>query len=293
MFRLASRKGKALAKFQALAIREREGWRPTEVDHIACTSAGWRAVGASAIGSAHQVQNTARQDAFAICMVGEAVIAVCADGLSSASQSHVASTFAVEYVKEALKDTLQKRPDAGERMIIKCIKKASFELAQMFTALNQGKDEKFCYYTTIIGVVIKNESGLFFNHGDGAGIAFTRANDRDYSLFVMTSPEHGEFSGQVFPLLEEGFQEHFRVSEFSGADRIIMMTDGVAEFALNESENGPQPEFISAFDEAMLTTAVSETSKKLCDYLLSDRANAASPDDKTLVWIERRSDCNL
>lgn len=266
-------------------------WKPPEIEREACTSNKWRIIGASAIGSGHRHDGTVRQDAFALHALGEFVVAVVADGLSSASLSHVASNFAAQRMAASLVAACEsKKAHTSWDDLAKSAKAAALELAWLFHEVSHHQPESQSFYTTLLGVVATRDAGILFNIGDGAAIAFNRANEETFQPYWFLPPEHGEFSGQVHPLLPDGFQQHFRVARFERCDRIILMTDGVGEFALDESESGPKKEFIQAFDDVMRAGAADETARSLGEYLNSDRANAASLDDKTLVWIQSLPD---
>ena len=287
--RLRSPQSGLLAELRALRAGAELTWTPSASDLILCESSRWRVVGASVIGAAHEENGLPRQDAIAAATIGDLVIAACADGLSSASYSHVASRFAVDYMVQALTATLQAK-GSDWRRIRNCIRSTASTLADLFSAESDGRDEGNSLYTTLIGVVTSEKRGLFFNHGDGAAISFDNANSGKFSSFELSSPEHGPYSGQVYPLIREDFEQHFRISTLSNPDRLLLMTDGVAEFVLDATETGPHVEFITSFDHAVRTVVGHQSAIELGDFLASQRVNEATRDDKSLIWIERKVD---
>jgi serine/threonine protein phosphatase PrpC len=265
-----------------------ENWRPVDVELISSVCSSWRIFGASVIGPGHVKSGGVRQDAFSVEVVDDVVIAVVADGLSSASLSHVAATAATKHMAAHLANAVRD----GSRLVnwraLEALAKTiGHELASGFEQSNQDLAN---YYTTILGVVVGGDRGFMFNVGDGALIAFRDANKSLLNDFVISEPEHGQYHGEVFPLLTHDFDVHFRIKRFGFADRIVLMTDGVTDFALSSDESSPQFEFMQAFDEVMTTTNDVDAAKELAEYLRGDRVSAINNDDKTIIWLGRIAD---
>jgi hypothetical protein len=73
----------------------------------------------------------------------------------------------------------------------------------------------------------------------------------------------------------------------------MLMTDGVADFVLNSSESGPLMEFIVPFYKAMNDGTAEHVANELGEYLAGVRANAASRDDKTVIWLQQHRSNDL
>jgi hypothetical protein len=140
-------------------------------------------------------------------------------------------------------------------------------------------------YTTILGAICGPEFILTFNFGDGAVAAFNCSGGQ-YVPRSFLGPEHGDYSGEVYPLLPDGFDDHLRIAVTPRAERVLVATDGVADFALLDDETDVKAEFALNFDQAMRKLRSTGAARELAGYLRGAQASSVNADDKTLLWVE-------
>lgn len=258
---------------------------PRETEECSISNCGIRGVGASVIGPTHKASGGVRQDSFVMRQTANFVIAIAADGLGSAAFSHAASFFACRVGAKCIAHGIQAQNGrCTELDAVRIVRQALWQIAcALDNAEKRGAPGPM--YTTLLGAVCSPEFTLTFNFGDGAVIAFDTGGG-GYVRRSFLGPEHGGYSGEVYPLLPEGFDEHLRVDVTSHAQRIFIATDGVADFALRDDETDMKPEFALKFNEAIGALSSEQACRELVNYLQGGRASSVNADDKTLLWLE-------
>jgi hypothetical protein len=300
---------------------------PKEIRHAAIEAGGWVVQAASVIGPSHVLRKEPRQDEFAMAIEGPFCIAAVADGLGSAPLSQVGSALAVRETvlqlatllkgadpKTQPVDTLrfpgfetptQKRswlswlighrapnppPPPSiplalkiEEVLLGIREELWKRAAQANTGSRDGLD------TTILGVVLTKESGLFFHCGDGAGIAAEEVGRGQFETAVYSEPENGEFSNITFPLTLETAKAHIRCKPFQLKGPVFLMSDGAMPFAADSRAHGLQlrRNFLEPIDKHLASVPLAAGAEDLAKTLDSEDARASESDDKTLLVIRR------
>jgi hypothetical protein len=226
-----------------------------------------------------------RQDSFVIKAIGAFLVVIAADGLGSAQFSHAASWFACQWAGERITRAMRARSGScAEAEVEAAVRQSLLEVARYLDRAEQ-RGAPGPMYTTILGAVCGPDFILTFNFGDGAVAAFNSSGGH-YVQRSFLGPEHGDYSGQVFPLLPDGFDDHLRIAVTPQAERVLVATDGVADFALLDDETDLKAEFALNFDQAMRKLRGPQAARELAGYLRGTQAASVNADDKTLLWVE-------
>ena len=139
------------------------------------------------------------------------------------------------------------------------------------------------FSATLMGAFYDGTKGMFFHIGDGAGIAFL---DDNYQNFVISEPENGAYACETFFYTMHEWKDYLRFTEFSNAQALVMMTDGVTGFVFDDfgrlRENFLLPIMQYLDDESHKDYALSA----LENTLGSKKAMHINSDDKTILWVK-------
>jgi hypothetical protein len=158
---------------------------------------------------------------------------------------------------------------------------ASLTLAR--NKLLQVADEKAAkisrFANTVVGVVCRGTHGIFFQLGDGAGVAF---NER-LELTALNFGYSKEYANETFFLSDANWEQYLKfVPIFRVSTNIVLMTDGVTPFAFDG--NIPQTEFFDPLISFLRQHPIDIGASAVSRLLNEDDARSQVSDDKTLFW---------
>jgi hypothetical protein len=247
------------------------------------TTPSWKILGDSCTGTSHLQRNTACQDFWKHAVYGEnqewLAIAV-ADGAGSAKYGEVGAEYACNQMMGALEIlSSEKQTDRDEifKIIADIHAKLKIEAERMQTTPR----ELAC--TLLIAVLGPNRAA-FFQIGDGFIII-----PADNAYRTVFWPEETEYANATFFLTENNYEKSVQFVEMdSTVNEIAIMTDGLQRLAVNFEHKIPYDKFILPIFEAMNANLSSEAlQEEFRKFLNSDRVNARTDDDKTLVLAKR------
>lgn len=277
---------------------------------VAVNLAGsWSSIGASVIGPSHETTESVRQDEFADAIIGKFYVGAVCDGMGSALYAHfgaaTCSAHVVQTISVALEHldagievtpdtevTLRSDANPSEEHTLSLRLVILDAITQVRERLQPTHREiggviKPLYDTTLIGVICGERSGFFFHVGDGCGVAAEAPEAGQFRVVTISSPENGDFSDVTFPVTMNDFHDHFRITPFSNADAIFLMTDGVTPFALEYDEQSLKPRFLQPIDAYLSENRSEDGAAQLLDTLNSESIRKSDSDDKTLLWVRR------
>ena len=284
-------------------------------------SSHWRVVAASAQGSAHISQQKPCQDAFAIRTTDSGwIVAIVADGAGSAEFAEVGAALVVDILATHLVSNLPTESATSSSTLAESfrhilesgIQKARRELAErqlgelvsrgpndpeLTAIIEQRKHDEAGdaihsrllrkYHATLVGTVAGPSGGLFFHIGDGAGVA-TRADNLE--SYVLSEPRNGDSSEETYFFTERDWKDNLRVADFGAEhDLLVLMSDGAMVFAMAPKLKGLHVPFIAPINKFMRDNWSATAGVALRNTLDSEQSRNLTPDDKTLIWILRRS----
>jgi hypothetical protein len=245
----------------------------------------WSWAAASRRGVSHERHGEPRQDAFRI--VGEpdgagALVAVACDGAGSAPRGGVGATIAARVLAGCAQAWLDHAGRLPHPDVMACwMLLARHRIAQAAAA--HGLEP--CEFATTAVMAMSDASVTVTVHvGDGAVVARDAVTG---DWLALSWPEHGEYANTT-RFLTDADGPAIRVAVHDGCiDRIAVMTDGLERLALNFAATRVHAAFMEPMAAPLAVNGAAGLdaglSCALRAYLGSDRVNACTDDDKTLL----------
>jgi serine/threonine protein phosphatase PrpC len=234
----------------------------------------------SICGALHSSKNLPCQDYAYFRRKGKKIVAVVSDGAGSAKFGK----FGAKIIAETVCNTLLK---CGINNVKQAIENAIYIARDkvVFHRLNQSQSESGLsdFSATLVGFFYDGRKGVFFHIGDGAALAFL---DKDNKNIAISEPENGAFPCETYFFTMPDWKNNLRFTEFSNAEKLVLMTDGVTGFVFDDfgqiRENFLFPIMRYLDDEPRKTYAL----KALENTLGSTKAMRINSDDKTILWVK-------
>jgi hypothetical protein len=248
---------------------------------------GWKYAAASVIGTSHQTRDDSVCQDCNACAYIEAqstLVSIVSDGAGSAAHSEVGSKLTCEYVlrrvKETDSETLLTRPFAED--VLAGLRGELLELAE------QGSLKIREFACTMLVAIVQNERAAFWQIGDGA-MCFRVSGEDHYNYAFW--PEKGDFANVTFFVTDDHAADHL---EFDAPEcqiiELAVFSDGLERLALDFVNGEVHAAFFRGLLPYLNTVSPGpspELSSQLDAFLSSERVNARTDDDKTLVLASR------
>jgi len=236
-------------------------------------------VGCSVKGPSHEKENKRCQDNWDGTQLADSRFALAvADGLGSASDSHIGSEVASETVVEHLEQVVQEE-DLEETSLRDAFKQA-FKSAR--SALQDEADRQ--------GLEIKDlNTTLLAAAGGLSGVAAAAVGDggiikvyRDqFDIFVPR--EESEYANRTTPIQSDHWEDSYRFEYSEQVDGVAAFTDGLENFAWDGKDEPQAALFEQFFNFVWYTTDADRITDELGDFLNHERYRNISDDDKTIA----------
>lgn len=241
----------------------------------------------SAMGTRHEQRGQPCQDYGSYRVEGVYLLGAVADGAGSAKHSEIGAQIAVESALDAIAIQLQGHSESSCEDMREA---APAFFAQVFdellSALKQAAEEISCDLKdlgcTLLAFVAAPDWVAAMQVGDGFMVVRS-SEDELYDL--LFKPDKGEFINETIFVTSDRAAESLRVC-VKPSDRpfICAATDGLERVAVHLHDWYPHTPFFSPF-EACLRQLPTQKERDLYlkTFLESDRLNAKTDDDKTLL----------
>ena len=237
-----------------------------------------RVIATKITGGLHVSKKTPCQDFYQYACSGNKLVAVVSDGAGSAKYGKIGAKVICETLVNVLINTPLKN---AEDAVIKAISRAREKL--VIHRLNKSKSEYeiLNFSATIVGVVYHKNRGVFFHIGDGAGIAM-HGNDK----YTISRPANGNFSCETYFYTMNNWEDCLRFTKIERADSLLLMTDGVTNFALSDDMCKLKNGFIEPINKYLKNeTNKTRALTALNNTLNTKQARKLNSDDKTFLWV--------
>ena len=242
----------------------------------------WQIIGASVQGTSHRVAGRGCDDAFAFKADTAGCVAVAvADGAGSAEHSAAGARYAVESAVEFALAALahsEVTPSALHDLLQSTFAHTADRLREIATFGGPTARELAC---TLLVVVAGPDFVGAAQIGDGAVVV-----NFEGEIEGLTAPQRYEYLNQTTFLTGDDYLGDLTIACASQrVSQFAMVTDGLQGIAFDLANDQPfQPFFRTLFTFAERRSA---TDLEVAQFLNSDRVNAATDDDKTLVLVSR------
>lgn len=286
----------------------------------------WTVISSSVRGVRHEKEDGVCQDDAYSWIRGDWFFAAVSDGAGSASYSATGSSHIVRTVVEAVRDHASSDTPVSEEewrpVIESAIQSARETLpvsdlptngqpntasddatrrtAEAGTAINEEEPEDESrpknplapFHATLVGAIgHADRGGLFFQIGDGAGVACAVPN-WDAALSV-SEPENGRYAGETFFYTQPQWRRHLRITPFSADTNLVtLMTDGATPFALNSDGSGLEEPFIRPVTSYLEGVDPKAGAQTLAQTLAGEDVRSITSDDVTFLWARKTNDAS-
>lgn len=246
----------------------------------------WKAIAGSAIGTRHQQKQVPCQDYGNYIIADSLMIGAIADGAGSAKHADVGARLAVETALSEL---------AACRWLQEIDQISESEARTLFTevfvkvitvlqaqALDAGYPLEELACTLLIFVTTPDWIAAM-QIGDGFIVV---GDPQEGTYQLLFQPDKGEFINETMFVTVETVLDQMQVYAASGEipPFVCAATDGLEKVAIRMRDWVPYPPFFQPFVEGLKTVMeTTELQTHLQDFLESDRLNARTNDDKTLL----------
>jgi hypothetical protein len=254
----------------------------------------WKYGFASVAGTAHIRSSTPLQDAGRAEILPdvdgeEILVAVAADGAGSAVHSAIGAQLACGRFLHSLKNHFAEGgalAQLPETFIGDWIDKFQLEINDLASRAEQRAQDYAC---TLLAAVIGHNEAAYFQIGDGA-IVEALPNEKNQYRCVCW-PQQGEYANTTHFLTDaDAKQKIFCEVRTGPVDEVALFTDGLQSLVLDYRAQSAHAPFFAPLFAWLRPRAEGysgELSESLAAYLNSEKVNARTDDDKTLILATR------
>ncbi len=249
----------------------------------------WRAISRSSIGTSHKKQQLPCQD-YGRCIISQnIIIGAVADGAGSAKYSDIGAKFAVETALSYLWEFQKKKPYWQERsrprsdepvrkLFVKTLERVVTALQKQAVKGGYSLNDLAC---TLLVFVATPHWIAAMQIGDG--FIVVRCQEKDHQL--LFPPDKGEFINETTFVTSSNALNEMQVCVQPGKLMFICAsTDGLERVAIRLSDWTPFKPFFQPLEECLYEdTHLAQKDEYIRNFLDSDRLNARTDDDKTLL----------
>jgi Protein phosphatase 2C len=245
----------------------------------------WKAIARSSKGTSHKKLEICCQDYGNYKTIKtDLIIGAVADGAGSAKNSDLGAELAVTKIIQHLKKRFEKRTNfPNDEQEVKKIFAESLEKV-LKDLNNEAKNKNFSVddlACTLLAVVSKPEWFAAMQIGDGFVVIRSKEEEKYEILFP---PDKGEYINETTFVTSSNALNAMRVEVRSQPiEFICAATDGLERVAIDMKDWTPFSPFFQPLDKYMKETSDLETEDEIKNFLDSDRLNARTDDDKTLL----------
>jgi hypothetical protein len=261
------------------------------------SSAGWRYASASVVGTSHLKTETVCQDSHACVVITDdnqrpVLIAIVSDGAGSAKASQIGSALACDTIANCVSEYVERGGTLCEISRDDCARWVTeFARAIENRALEDGNASRD-YACTLLGAIVGEEHAVFFQIGDGA-LVVSDSEGSNYGYVFW--PDRGEYENTTYFATEKNAVEQLQFDSVRRCvTEIALFSDGLQRLALNYQLSTAHDPFFKGLFPAVRSQPEGKSEilcESLVQFLGSERVNARTDDDKTLILATRLS-CN-
>ena len=250
----------------------------------------WKCVAASAVGTAHTKRHEPCQDAFGQRRLPNGLLLMAvADGAGSARYSAHGAKTAVTVALASMEDELRFKTPTDEqtwtRVMTAVFQKAGAAVSDQAQSHGASPRE---YASTLLVVAASDNWIVSGMVGDGALVLLDRSN----ALQRVTTPQRGEYANATNFITGTHMLQHlaveYRQMQVKG---IAVLTDGLLNLSISFPDNEPFAGFFGPlFRYLDASVGEPQAAHGLQRFLMSDRVNRRTDDDKTLLLALRTFD---
>lgn len=250
--------------------------------------AAWHILGVSVPGTSHLARNIPCQDAHTYKLTAGGVLLLSiADGAGSAERSHEGAQIVANQAVSSLESALQFEIPDSEPGWQALITQTFSEALQSVVQLATSNDVPLSAFATTLACAVVSDDWLVVGQvGDVAVVA----EDIDGNVSLTVPPQRGEYANESYFLtMPDGlnFLDIYVMQQF--VHSLVLTTDGLLRLAFKLPGYEPSTQFFQPLlTFVALMDSPEQAQVELDAFLNSERVNARTDDDKTLVLATRK-----
>lgn len=214
------------------------------------------------------------------------LIAAVADGAGSAARSGRGAEIAVQTTMTSIKDALNEGRTDVPALLLQAAREA--RAAVLHEAELEGVGAR-SYASTLLAAVLSSRGDAALQIGDG--VIAVKAEDEWCWVFW---PQKGEYANTTRFLTDDDAVCQIQVEELrQGVVDIALMSDGLESLALHYTTRTAHSPFLQGIMDPLVQardqSEVTALSESLEQFLSSERVQARTDDDMSLVLATRRA----
>lgn len=247
----------------------------------------WRIVGASVAGVSHHKNNIPCQDSHIYEFIGgnSGVAIAVSDGAGTAERSAEGSGLAVREASAVLASAAWKRPQTEAEWTLLLTDAFRMARSAVLSRAEILQQPAGLFAATLTCVVLLNDWLVVGQVGDGLVVA----QMEDGELWTAARPARGEYANETYFLTSENALDTIQISfQQQPIQALGVLSDGLIRLAMDMPTGRPHlPFFQPLFNFTAAIRDNFSAQSELAAFLASERVNARTDDDKTLVLLAR------
>ena len=267
------------------------------------TSMHWRVVAAKAVGTSHRRAGTECEDHFAFLRLDNGILLVAlADGAGSASHGSVGAKVAVEAAIKAAERLLLEgqQPNTADAWsqvmasVLDLVRQAVVASASQFQETASGSifegsaaqslgqiSSLRDFATTLLVAILSQTWATMMQVGDG--MVVTATENGEYCCPINSDENDNPYVNVTHFITDQDYKKWARSTTLGGSNLkgVALLTDGLQVLASSLANRHPHPPFFKPL--FAFASDPNATDEDLEGFLNSERVNARTDDDKTLV----------
>lgn len=254
----------------------------------------WKYGYASVAGASHLKSGLPCQDASVVAIASnsageEILIVIASDGAGSAAFAQIGSRMACDLFLSEVKNLWEAKGDWGQ-FGQDFFTQWPAKFQAILQAENQHNGQKLnSFACTFLIAIVGREQAIFVQIGDGAMVKANSENPNQYNCVCW--PQQGEYANTTNFLTDaDAAAKMFYAHVQEQVDEVALFTDGLQNLVLDYRTQTAHSPYFSAFFNWLRPRPLGysrELSEALIVYLNSEKVNARTDDDKTLILASR------
>ncbi|GEM_PF-610007 len=252
----------------------------------------WKVIAHSVMGTSHQKIELPCQDSGDYLIIDNILIGAVSDGAGSAKFSQIGSNLAVKktllYLKAWLNWIQENQPERDFTQPISETEAEQLFLQTLEKVIDRLKKETEKGYSfkdlscTLLAFIATPHWLSAMQIGDG----FIVVRSEQFQYELLFPPTKGEYANETIFVTSRNALSELQCCVINEPIKFICAsTDGLEKLAITFNKDGyiPHYPFFEAFEEGIVKNNYQEESDSILDWLDSEKVNARTDDDKTIL----------
>jgi hypothetical protein len=210
---------------------------------------------------------------------GRRYVIVAADGLGSATHSHVGSRVATQAVADYVEEAVTGVESLNEEALRSVLREAFVHAREQLHKVANSRGTAVSDLNTTLLVAVGGPAGVGGAAVGDGGVVWHRGGRTG----LLVPREDTEYGNQTIPVQSSGWEDSYRFGWMPDADAAAVFSDGIDAVAWDGPTSVSDDLFDQVFDNVREFSNTDRLERFLEDFLDGEALRQSSRDDKTLV----------